>query len=453
MKFYLLILVIVMSLIPIHAQNFDQKWNEIKQLEAQSLPKSALEVVNQIYQEALDTKNSPELIKSIIFQLKYEITIDSSQSFERILEIEKLAETNGNKVEQALLYSFLAGLYRNFHVANSYYINQRTAIVGYVPSDINEWSGNIFIQKITDFINLSLLPEKELQNTNILDYKAILIEGNASRNIRPTLYDFLVHNGINILDELIRNYQIQDYFLQTKIFNKDYFLPAEKFIGLKIDADTYDLAPQILKLYQQLLAFHLKEKNEVALMMIDFERLDFVRDNSQREETEIDYLNALIHMKKQYAKVDFCAEILCKEANYYFQKANRDRKNYSEQAKKAYDICLEGIEKYPNYERIAILKNLLNEIVLKTLFVQNENVVYPGEELNLKIKYKNLDKLTVEIYKIDAPVSIYRQDWERKGQYKNKGTLIHKQDVNLINEFPYLNSDTTIRIPMKEIGN
>jgi len=453
MKFYLLILVIVMSLIPIQAQNFDLKWNEIEQLEAQSLPKSALEIVNQIYQEALDTKNSPELIKSIIFQLKYEITIDSSQSFERILEIEKLAETNGNKVEQALLYSFLAGLYRNFHVANSYYINQRTAIAGYVPSDINEWSGNIFIQKITDFINLSLLPEKELQNTNILDYKAILIEGNASRNIRPTLYDFLVHNGINILDELIRNYQIQDYFLQTKIFNKDYFLPAEKFIGLKIDADTYDLAPQILKLYQQLLAFHLKEKNEVALMMIDFERLDFVRDNSQSEETEIDYLNALIHMKKQYAKVDFCAEILCKEANYYFQKANRDRKNYSEQAKKAYDICLEGIEKYPNYERIAILKNLLNEIVEKTLSVQTENVVYPGEELNLEIKYKNLDKLTVEIYKIDAPVSIYRQDWERKGQYKNKGTLIHKQDVNLINEFPYLNSDTTIRIPMKELGN
>ena len=48
----------------------NEKWNKVEQLEKQSLPQSALEIVNQIRQEALKEGNSPELIKSLIYQLK-----------------------------------------------------------------------------------------------------------------------------------------------------------------------------------------------------------------------------------------------------------------------------------------------------------------------------------------------------------------------------------------------
>ncbi|MDR2622438.1 MAG: hypothetical protein LBC48_07660, partial [Dysgonamonadaceae bacterium] len=38
------------------------EWNKVYDFEKQSLPQSALEAVNQIYQKAIKEKNSPELI-------------------------------------------------------------------------------------------------------------------------------------------------------------------------------------------------------------------------------------------------------------------------------------------------------------------------------------------------------------------------------------------------------
>ena len=52
------------------------EWNKVHEFENQSLPKSALEVVNRIYQNALKDGNSPELIKSMIYKLKFETAID-----------------------------------------------------------------------------------------------------------------------------------------------------------------------------------------------------------------------------------------------------------------------------------------------------------------------------------------------------------------------------------------
>ncbi|MDR2806172.1 MAG: hypothetical protein LBB85_11175, partial [Dysgonamonadaceae bacterium] len=76
MKRYLFLFFAVLGLFPAQAQV--NRWDEITQWEQQSLPASALEVVNRIYQEAFDSGNSPEWLKALIYQLKFETVIDNA---------------------------------------------------------------------------------------------------------------------------------------------------------------------------------------------------------------------------------------------------------------------------------------------------------------------------------------------------------------------------------------
>ena len=432
----------------------NEKWNKVEQLEKQSLPQSALEIVNQIRQEALKEGNSPELIKSLIYQLKYETTIDRDKLPDMIKDLEQFTQTNSHAVEQALLYSVIAELYAQYYQDNSYSIHQRTALIGDIPEDIREWSPNLFIQRIADYVTLSLRNANELQRTNVSDYKAILTEGNASRNLRPSLYDFLAYRGIELLKS--RPTMAQYYFPQTKLSGKENFAPAREFIQLPISAEAYDFVPQILKIYRDLLTFRLKENNLNALIITDLDRLEFVWNNTQTDGASANYLDALFQLKEQYANRDFCAEIIYKEASFYITQPHRyplelnDLQN--ENIRKAYYLCTEGIERYAGYERIGLLRNLLNTIIEKQLTTEAAAVAYPGKNLDIKIHYRNVDKLIVQIYKINNSLLSSVYYGLRSENYLANGKLIHTQEVKLINDYPYIFSDTVIKIPVNELG-
>jgi uncharacterized protein YfaS (alpha-2-macroglobulin family) len=446
MKSKFLVLLLVFASIATNAQqDFSALWKNVSTLEEQSLPQSALEIVNQIYSTALKERNSAELIKSLIYQLKYETAIDRDKLPEIICRIETFAHEDNNRVEQAVLYSLLAELYNNYYQANAYKINQRTFFLqpiltgeGVAGADnritstslpceegLEEGATNFFIRKIADYVVFSLAPAQELQKSDVSEYKAILTEGESSRNLLPTLYDFLAHKGIVLLTQCIQNRWEQNY------------------------------VPQILEIYRDWLTFRLQENNPQALLTVELERLKFIYQHIQTDRAGADYLEALQVLKKQYGKEDFCVEILAEEASYYlfediialsFYEPDKEK----ERNKKVYEICTEGLQKYPNYERIGLLQNMLNQITQGQLKVRSDNAVYPGKELELKIHYRNFSELTLQIYKINAPVSVYSNDWFREGQYKKSGVLLQTQKLDLINDYPYSFSDTTIKIPVNE---
>ncbi|MDR3338521.1 MAG: hypothetical protein LBT25_00250 [Candidatus Symbiothrix sp.] len=454
---------------PMEKSSYESFWIKVADLEAKSLPQSALEIVSQIYNAALKDGNSPELIKALIFQLKYETAIDRDILPDKISVLETFIRTDKHTVEQAVLYSLLGELYYNYYMANAYNINQRTAIDGDFPEDIREWSGNFFIRKITDCIHLSLQPVKELQETAVLQYREILSEGEDSRILRPNLYDFLVHRGVDFLTNIAQNSRTPHYFSQTKLSAKENFAPAAAFVKYPLAAETYDFVPQILNLYRQLLASRLENKgqtaenNTFALLMTDLDRLNFVYENTSLPDNDIEYIAALKQLEKQYANADLCVEILAKEASFYYDQTSEDAVVYNseqetdkqsvEELKKVYEICTDGIKKYPDYARINLLKNILNQVTLPFLTVNSANTVYPGKDLELQIKYQNSKHFRLEIYKIKASVSVYPNTWSRYGQYKKSGSLITQTTINLPALHPYLEQDTTIKIPMKELGN
>ncbi|MDR0612069.1 MAG: hypothetical protein LBG45_01005 [Dysgonamonadaceae bacterium] len=393
-------------------------WNKVYDFEKQSLPQSALEAVNLIRQKALQTGNSPELLKAMIYKLKFETAIDRDKLPGLIHEMETFSASDDDKTEQAVIYSLLAELYDRYYRSDLYRIGQRAPVpAAEAGTDMETWPAGVFIKRIAGYVERSLEPAEVLQKTNTLAYGDILQAGESSRELRPSLYDFLVHRGIDLLK------------------------------GISNPDGNNNFTPQILKLYRDLLAFRSREKNAFALLTVDLDRLDFILNNETEEDDGNkgeEYLAALDRLEKQYAAEDFCAEILYRKAIYYYN---------NELKKQAYEICLEGIEKYPDYGRTGLLKNFLRQITQSELTATVNNTVYPGEEAPLKIKYRNLDSLTVQIYRINAPVAVYTGKWNRSGQYKKNGQLILTKQITLAGEAPYLYSDTVIKIPMEALGN
>ncbi|MDR1682762.1 MAG: hypothetical protein LBS25_05175 [Candidatus Symbiothrix sp.] len=394
MKRFFVILMGMMCASLLSAQT--NRWEQVAELEEQSLPKSALEVVNRIYSDAVKTGNSPEKIKALIYRLKYTNEIDSDSLSKKLSEMAQLAETGENSIEQAVLYSLIAQFTVNYPLPNI---------------DSNKRKNDI-----TACVSASVFPAEKLRQTPISEYQDLILPVDSGMKPFPTLYDLIVKQGITSLQSLYDN----------------------------------DLKPQIDSLYREWIAFREQQvvqnpsyDNRFFLLMAHLEQLDFTHNQTNGYSKNPVYVQALQRLQKKYEADDFCVEILSKAANYCLQNVS---------AKAAYAICNFGIEHYPNYLRIGLLKNQLESLTQKQIEVQSPNVVYPGKDLELQLNYKNISRIKVEIYKIGVAASAYEQEWNRFGKYKKWGVLQQTYPFDLKNELPYIQSDTILKIPMNDLG-
>jgi len=430
---------------------YTNMWLKVDDLNEKSLPQSALDEVDKIYRQAVKEKNSPQIIKAFMYKSDIGTLINSDNALNIIEETEEYLKTSSDDTERSMLCSVLAGMYQNYYRSQQYLISRRTEISGYVPSDIREWTKSLFIRKIIEDVRLSIQPEKILQNTDALRYSSILEKGDDSRIFRPTLYDFLANRGIDILKDLFDYPQPGD--------NADYLQPAGDFIKLSIQPKNDDVRENITAIYQKILIFRLNDKNKEAFLMADLDRSDFIYPNSTADGKDSLYLSNLQQLKQEWAGKDISVEILNKEAEFYLNETpaqiseGSEKKQTDElaQKQKAYAICREGIDKYPNYRRIGILKNLLARLTASTLQASGNNSVYPDSDLELSVHYNNINTLNVQLYRIasDRPGV---KGWGESSAYKTKGTLIKEMSFDLKTVFPYENKDTVFNIPVPATG-
>ena len=180
-----------------------------------------------------------------------------------------------------------------------------------------------------------------------------------------------------------------------------------------------------LKIYQNLIQFHLKENNLDALVDIDIHRLNFVNQNGNFSDKEAIYLSTLKSSKELFKKNEVSglyafeiAKIYRNKANYYVSNKNvKDRfKN-----KEAIKICNTIITQFPESlgaTKCAILKN---QIEAKSLSITSEKNVPINTNSRLLVNYKNIEKLHFTTYKITNE-QLYK--FNRLYKFEEKITLI-----------------------------
>jgi hypothetical protein len=440
---------------PSYSATYDTLWHQLNNLEAESLPESSAKLAGEIYQKALRENNTPQLLKSIVHLLKYRLAIDSDLFPEKLQEIETLAETTADTTARSLLHAQLANLYLQYYRSNRHTIDRRTALTTAVPDDMREWTGNIFIRKIVEHVTHALQPAPVLQSTDVLRYKDILTAGQDARRLRPTLYDFLLSEAIRIYSDA--RALAGAYFKQTETLSNRYLCPVEEFVGCSFPAGDYDLTLQIMELYRRQLDFRLKDSNPQALLMADLDRLTYVYQctNDPR------YMDALSALERQYPNDPFAVEILYRQADYYFpheipiymseygeSNAATFSDTVSGRQQRAYDICRKAIAQYPNYARIGLLKNKLNILTDPQLSVVTDAALYPGQDLQLKISYRNIPQLNIALYRVTLPPASYLA----AGAYKTDAQPIGQQVCYFDNARPYTSQDTLLTLPVKDFG-
>ncbi|MDD7886410.1 alpha-2-macroglobulin [Flavivirga sp. 57AJ16] len=461
MKNILSLLMIILFAAFSNAQNntYEDLWTQIEQFETKGLPQSALKTVEDIKLLAEKDKNTPQLIKSMFFKSKYALVLEEDAQLKIIKDFKDEIKKSTFPAKN-VLESILANMYWQYFSQNRWKLYNRTKTAVKVDaSDFRTWDLQTLFDEIHRHYQNSLQNGLLLQLEPLGHYDAILKLQKSSRIYRPTLFDLLSHNALLFYktDET----HITKPAYKFEIDDPTFLGNAEVFSKLKIASkDTMSLQLNALKIYQDLINFHLKDKKPFALADVNIERLKFVNRHATFNDKESLLLNVLKTerdlLKSHEVSTLYDYEIATaynQQGANYQPKTNEDNRW---KIKDAIDICNKAILKFPKSKGAKKCTVLKQQIKQQTLQITTEKFLPIQQNARLLIRYKNLNQLQFKIFELTRNQlskfdKIYRED-EQLAFIKKLDTY-KDWDYTLRNESDYQIHTTEILVPKLNNGS
>ncbi|MBE7697259.1 alpha-2-macroglobulin family protein [Tenacibaculum finnmarkense] len=434
-------------------ENYNGLWEDVAKLEQQNLPKSALKVVETIYAKADVAKNSPQIIKTLFYKSKFSLTLEENAQL-KIINQFKIHIDKSSFPTKNVLENVLANLYWQYFNQNKWKFYNRTKTSKKVDTiDFRTWDLDTLFAEIHTHYQKSLENGLLLQQTDIREFSDILYIVQGSKEYRPSLFDFLAHNALDFYKTSETTITKPNY--QFKIDNSELIGTAKKFTQLNlVTKDATSLQFNALKIYQELINFHLKNKNLKALATVDLERLNFVNSHAIFNDKQDLFLQTLKSSEEKQQKNATSGLYSHQIAEVYRQQANSYQPNKNEdfrfKNKEALVICDAVITKFPKSVASQKCKALKGQITNKSLSLLSEKFSPINTASRLLITYNNIDKLYFTAYKIDKKKitelnNLYKE--EERINFIKKLTKVTSWNDKLRNEFDYKQHTTEIIVP------
>lgn len=394
---------------------YENLWKKVSDAESKGLPETARKAVEEIYAQAQKDKNNAQLVKAVIHRLKYYEAKEEKDVVKALTELSKEAH-KADFPSKNLLYSMQAEIYWKYYQENRWRFANRSQMQE-SPEDLETWS----IAKITEETRKNYLRSlenaAELQKVQVNVFDEVIERGtDDARALRPTLYDFLAWRAISFFQNNEAELTRPAYYFQVD--KSEYFAKASDFIKINLqskDEDSFDFIT--LNLYQELLKIN-RNSSQSAYLHIDLARLQFVYRKSVIAEKDQLYLQSLEAMKNLYANTPELSFVYHSIANYWYNqgtKYNPEKGNqFQMEFKKAYEICKEAIEKFPQAKGTINCKSLQNTILSKEIALQMEQTEPSNTAFKALLSYRNFDKIHYRIFKID------REEVQKKRREQRK---------------------------------
>src|SRR3990172_6814310 len=163
--------------------NYVKEWKKVDSLTSKGLNKSALEVVNGIYDKAKIENNAPQFVKAIIHRMKFEQYIEEYSLVKALNKLNEEAKEATYPVKP-VLQSMIAESYWQYYQNNRWKFYNRTTTVNFDNDDITTWDlKTIFSQTVKNY-QASLENEDSLKRTPLNIYDEVLIKQPGSRKFR-----------------------------------------------------------------------------------------------------------------------------------------------------------------------------------------------------------------------------------------------------------------------------
>lgn len=417
LKFVIVIFITTLSTFAC-AQSYDKRWKQVEQAEKKALPQTVIKLAEGIFGKAEAERNSPQMLKSYLWRMRYQQTHTPDSFYVRLKDMEQWITATTVPMDKAILNSLAAEIYADYAASNLWQLRQRTDMVDDESiMDIREWSGNLFVHKIKEHVQAALQDSLLLLNTSSTSYIPFTEQGEASAYYQHDMYHLLSSRSISALNSI-------SSLGNDTIIKRDVAHIYENLINAyrnKGNQNAFVLASlDSLKWKEQ--AIH-----SFSTIFVKFELADL---NSHPFVVALD---KLIAANKQR---DVCVEV-------YLEKAGFARNK--ELNALALQLCDEAISLYPKYKRINALRNLKQDILNPYLDVQTDRIVYPHSELKLRVNHKNIDGFTVTYSQVNLPANSSALRGEIDNVfYKKYCKKIASKHFALIRPNNYLLKDTAL---------
>lgn len=437
--------------------NYKKQWEEVDKNLSKSLPQSALKIIDDINADAVKNSNQDQILKCDIYYLKTKQLFEEDYFETLIVKMENDIKT-APFPNSALLHSMLGDLYWQYYNAKRWEIDNRTEISNFVPDDIKTWTVENIVDKCINHYNQSLIKIEELKKFKPDFYDEIIKKGTKPNDLRPTLYDFLAIRAITFYSNPEASItRPADYF---QIIDPKFYSDIATFSNIDIKStDTLSLHYHGIKVLQAWLKFRLADPSNIdALIDADLIRLDYVNNFSVVPDDQNLYLEALKRIVDKNPNAKQTAYAKLKIAQFYYNNASKyNHTKITSIIYKPYFVIaknlLEGlIKQYSDNQEIkGQAQNILIDIASKNLSFVNEEVYIPNKPINILFNYKNINKIYVELRRIDKSdydkiiEKSYDQDIQIK-ELRSKNNIVKTYTINLKTEEDYQNHTTEFLI-------
>ena len=407
-RYLSLIVLLVMSVFaPMQAQTYDNLWKELEVLERKDLPKSVISEAMKIYDKAKAEQNVPQMMKAYLTAMQYRSLLTPDSLKVDMNGLEHWASQTGSVEDKAILYSILGEMAMSADVKKG---------LGYLQASLK------------DKDRLLLIPVEKL--------RPMVRVGEASkRYFRDNLYNLLARRAIQIMQQY--RWQAAAKANQTNSLPAD-MTDMDQFVTYQfVPVSDCDLTAAVMQTYQSLLKAYDTETEREGWLLTGIDALNYLyRNFSGNFSNDVcqQELQKWIHTYPAVKTVPEAYLALAQFLQYQNNQVERLR-----------------IAGYPRYEGINQLKNIEKEILNASLSLEIATA-YPGEQQSVKVNYKNLTGITLQLYKVNLPVtSAVLQN--RTTHFESKYARLQREEhFSLKPTTDYLNVDTTLTIQAPQAG-
>ncbi|MGE5943251.1 MAG: alpha-2-macroglobulin, partial [Flavobacteriales bacterium] len=405
MKIYTTLLIVILFANFSQAQtpNYENLWSQVEKFEIDGLPKSALKIVEEIAKQATKDKNEPQLIKTMLYKSKFALVLEEDAQLKIINDFKKQIDISAFPTKN-ILESLLANMYWQYFNQNRWQFYNRTKTEEKVNAeDFRTWDLQTLFNEIHLQYQNSLQNGLMLKLEPLAQFDAILNLQKDSKIYRPTLFDFLSHEALSFYKTNETNITKPAY--KFEIDNPHFLGDASTFSNIELTSqDSTSLQLHALKIYQDLIQFHLKDKEPFAFTDVNIERLKLVNEYGTFSDKETLLLQVLTSERDKLKEHEVSGLYDFEIASMYYQQSQQYVFKTNEEnrwkAKDAMAICNTVIEKFPKSkaaEKCAILKQQIEQ---QTLEITTESFLPIQQHSRVLVRYKNLDTLQFKIFKL-----------------------------------------------------
>lgn len=376
----------------VSAQLYEQMWKQVEALEQKQLPESAIKELQKIYEHAKQEKNMPQMMKAHLTKASLSIDITPDSLDRELSGLKTWVAEEKDPVYKAILNHLLG--YYTFGTGK----RDEAAIDAAIA-----------------YFRLSLQDKDILSRKSAADYRPMTVSKELSgKYCGDNMYQLLARQAIS---------RLSGYFIVNPV------------LAGKIQTE-------ILSIYDGLIDFYQQQGMTDARLLLMLDKLNYQGNDISRggvnenlRLTDEQVITFLKQWAEEFSASPLCGEVYCQLAERYDRMQDYTAKLHAAQT---------GLEKYPQSPSVNDLKEQVAEVLTPRLVVEIP-FAYPAREVDLKVKYRNLTGLTVELYRMNLPVTSNILEREITASTVSRyGKLVGTRHYQLAATPDYMETDTLL---------